>query len=117
MPCREKWKSGNVQTIIASWAGVKIPQPPNKFESVSHIDEWLKNNIKPYCSDLRVRWKAAFIQAAQDNIAILANTDDMLIFNQSDSQEYMNLFNCGLMTAEELNDIRITGLKEKDYYK
>lgn len=33
---------------------------------------------------------------------------------QSVSQEYLNLFNCGLMTVDELDDIRETGLKELD---
>lgn len=45
-------------------------------------------------------------------IPITINTDDLLIFNQTVSQEYLNLFEAGLMTAEELNDIRETGLKE-----
>ena len=45
------------------------------------------------------------------------NTDDMLIFNQSVSQEYLNLFNCGLMTAEELDSIRLTGLNEMLNYQ
>ena len=39
------------------------------------------------------------------------NSDDMLIFDQSVSQEYMNLYNAGLMTAAELEHIRLTGLR------
>lgn len=44
-------------------------------------------------------------------VPVTVNTDDLLIFNQSVSQEYMNLYTSGLMTAEELNEIRLTGLK------
>ena len=43
-------------------------------------------------------------------IPITINTDDLLIFNQSISQEYINLFNCNLMTIDELDVIRKTGL-------
>lgn len=43
-------------------------------------------------------------------IPITINTDDLLIFNQSISQEYINLFNCNLMTVDELDVIRKTGL-------
>lgn len=43
-------------------------------------------------------------------VPVTINTDDLLIFDQSVSQEYMNLFESGLMTAEELNTIRETGL-------
>lgn len=46
-------------------------------------------------------------------IPVTINTDDMLIFNQSVSEEYFNLFNAGLFSAEELNDIRETGLRLK----
>lgn len=49
-------------------------------------------------------------------IPVTINTDDMLVFNQSVSQEYLNLYNSGLMTAEELDCIRENGLKELDYY-
>lgn len=45
-------------------------------------------------------------------IPVTINTDDLLVFNQTASQEYLNLFKAGLMTTEELNDIRETGLKE-----
>ena len=38
------------------------------------------------------------------------NIDDLLIFNATASQEYLNLYNAGLMTADELNTIRETGL-------
>ncbi|MGM1048904.1 MAG: hypothetical protein ACQEXX_22560 [Bacillota bacterium] len=45
-------------------------------------------------------------------VPVTINTDDLLIFNQSVSQEYMNLYKSGLMTPEELNEIRLTGLKD-----
>lgn len=43
-------------------------------------------------------------------IPVTINTDDLLIFNQDVSQEYLNLFKCNLMTADELDEIRMTGL-------
>jgi adenosine deaminase len=53
------------------------------------------------------------IRKLYDNgIPVTINTDDMLVFNQSVSQEYLNLFISGLMNAEELDNIRETGLKE-----
>lgn len=53
------------------------------------------------------------IRKLYDNgIPVTINTDDMLIFNQSASQEYLNLFESGLMNAEELDHIRETGLRE-----
>lgn len=47
-------------------------------------------------------------------IPITINTDDLLIFNQSVSQEYLNLFNCKLLTADELDTIRETGLNRSN---
>lgn len=43
-------------------------------------------------------------------VPVTINTDDLLIFNQSVSQEYLNLYSSGLMTAYELNEIREAGL-------
>jgi len=43
-------------------------------------------------------------------VPVTINTDDLLIFNSTVSQEYLNLYNAGLMTAEELNIIREIGL-------
>lgn len=45
-------------------------------------------------------------------VPVTVNTDDLLIFNQSVSQEYRNLYISGLMTPEELDDIRRIGLEE-----
>ncbi len=43
-------------------------------------------------------------------IPVTINSDDMLIFNQSVSQDYLNIYNSGLLSAKELNEIRETGL-------
>lgn len=44
-------------------------------------------------------------------VKVTINTDDLLIFDQTVSQEYLNLYRSGLMTTEELNAIREEGLK------
>jgi len=43
-------------------------------------------------------------------VPVTINTDDLLIFNATASQEYLHMFEAGLMTADELNVIRETGL-------
>jgi adenosine deaminase len=48
-------------------------------------------------------------------VPVTINSDDLIIFNASVSQEYLNLYNAGLMTAEELNVIRETGLASEKY--
>lgn len=47
-------------------------------------------------------------------VPVTINTDDLLIFNQSVSEEYLNLFNAGLMNGEELNWVRESGLEYKN---
>lgn len=44
-------------------------------------------------------------------IPVTINTDDLLIFQATVSQEYLNLYQSGVLTGEELNIIRQTGLK------
>lgn len=49
-------------------------------------------------------------------VPVTINSDDLIIFNATVSQEYLNLYNAGLMTADELNTIRLTGLNEVNNY-
>jgi adenosine deaminase len=45
-----------------------------------------------------------------NGIPVTLNTDDLTIFGQSVSQEYLSLYRSGLMTATELDIIRLEGL-------
>jgi hypothetical protein len=63
-------KGGNIN-YIASSVNLKIDLPPSTFESLSHMDEWFKENIKKHCAYIK-RLEAAFVQAADDNISVLA---------------------------------------------
>ncbi len=44
-------------------------------------------------------------------IEVTVNTDDPMIFGQSVSQEYLNLFEAGVFSAEELDGIRIASMQ------
>lgn len=58
------------------------------------------------------------IKRLYDNgVIVTINTDDLLIFNQTVSDEYYNLYHCGLLNETELDEIRLAGLKVADYYK
>lgn len=63
----------------------------------------LKNSLSYKCHQIRTLYDFG--------VPVTLNSDDLLIFNASVSQEYLNLFIAGLMTVEELDDIRKTGLK------
>ena len=43
-------------------------------------------------------------------VEVSINTDDLMIFGQSVSQEYLNLFSAGVFSADELDGIRIASL-------
>lgn len=43
-------------------------------------------------------------------VRVTINSDDILVFGQSVSQEFLSLYRVGLFTAEELNVIRKYGL-------
>ena len=51
------------------------------------------------------------IRALFDNgISVTINTDDLMIFGQSVSKEYRNLYRAGVFSAQELDDIRYASL-------
>ena len=43
---------------------------------------------------------------------VTINSDDVLIFDSDVSKEYIRLFESGCLNAEELNKIRLNGLRE-----
>ena len=47
----------------------------------------------------------------RNGIDVTINSDDVLIFDSDVSKEYLRLYQCGCMNAEELDDIRKSGLK------
>lgn len=44
-------------------------------------------------------------------VPVTINTDDLLIFNSSIEQEYLKLYDAGTLTKQELENIRLQGLK------
>jgi adenosine deaminase len=51
------------------------------------------------------------IKVLVDNgVSVTINTDDLMIFDQSVSQEYLLLYQSGVLTAEELDQIRLEGI-------
>ena len=55
------------------------------------------------------------IRALYDNgVPVTINTDDLMIFGQSVSEEYRNLYRAGVFSAEELDDIRQASLEVLD---
>ena len=66
-------RGGNKRFVEESY-GVKIADPPERFSSLTDMQEWYAANIRDITSGklgaVR-RWEAAFRQADEDNIAIL----------------------------------------------
>ncbi|PWE79653.1 hypothetical protein XF30_25690 [Bradyrhizobium sp. SUTN9-2] len=47
-------------------------------------------------------------------VVVIINTDDVLVFGQGVSEEFLNLYTVGLSDAEELEAIRVAGLFDLD---
>ncbi len=55
------------------------------------------------------------IRILYDNgVTVTINTDDLIIFGQSVSEEYLNLYTAGVFSAKELNDIRLASLSKAE---
>jgi adenosine deaminase len=44
-------------------------------------------------------------------VKVTVNTDDVMLFNAGNSEQYLKLYKSGLFSAEELDVIRLTGLR------
>lgn len=47
----------------------------------------------------------------RNGVNVPINSDDVLIFDSDVSKEYLRLYKSGCLSAEELDDIRLNGLK------
>lgn len=55
------------------------------------------------------------IRVLYDNgIKVTINTDDLIIFGQSVSEEYLNLYKANVFSAKELDDIRVASLSDTE---
>ena len=58
--------------------------------------------------------KKVTIRTLFDNgVRVTINTDDVLLFDQSVSEEYLNLYNADVFTVDELDTIRQWGLNSQ----
>ena len=46
-------------------------------------------------------------------VAVTVNSDDLTVFGQSVSDEYLNLYRAGVFTADELDAIRVAALASR----
>ena len=82
------------------------------------VENRIRLNITPTSNILLGRvpeWKTHPIgQLYRKGVDVTINSDDVLIFDSDVSKEYLRLFRSGCLTAEELNAIRLNGLRRKD---
>ena len=67
-------RGGNI-AFIAERTGANILPPPEKYDSLSHMQQWFDANIKPLCGGREgqiLRWEACFAEAMRNNISRLA---------------------------------------------
>lgn len=60
------------------------------------FDQWCGGNIKPPPGKIN---------------GLFTNTDDLLLFNRSVSEEFIYVYDSGLLGADELNEIRLNGFR------
>ncbi len=78
-------------------------------------DHHIRLNITPTSNYLlgRVRdlHSHPIARLYRSGVDVTVNSDDVLIFDSDVSKEYLRLYQCGCLSAEELDDIRKNGLK------
>lgn len=88
-------KSKSVMRLLADQQ-IQLNICPSSNVMLSIVEDYVHHPIK---------------RLFEEGISVTINTDDLLIFNQSISEEYQNLYAAGLFTKDELDVIRQTGLK------
>ncbi len=93
--------------------GIAAAEDPSVIRFLA--DNHIRLNITPSSNyllgrvpDLRTHPIAGLYRSGVD---VTVNSDDVLIFDSDVSKEYLRLYRCGCLDAEELDDIRRNGLK------
>ena len=79
------------------------------------VDNHIRLNITPSSNYLLGRVKDLrahpIAELYHNGVDVTINSDDVLIFDSDVSKEYLRLYQCDCLSAEELDDIRKNGLK------
>ena len=94
--------------------GIAAAEDPSVIRFLA--DNHIRLNITPSSNYLLGRvaeLKAHPIAKLYRNgVDVTIGSDDVLIFDSDVSKEYLRLYQCGCLNAEELDDIRINGLRK-----
>ena len=112
---------GTAQDIVTAVKALHLNEVQHgiaAFKDEDVIDFLVENNIRlnitPSSNVLlgRVPDMAhhPIAQLCRRGVNVTINSDDVLIFDSDVSKEYLRLYQSGCLTAEELNDIRLSGL-------
>lgn len=93
--------------------GIAAAEDPSVIRFLT--DNHIRLNITPSSNYLLGRVedlkKHPIAGLYRSGIDVTINSDDVLIFDSDVSKEYLRLYKCGCLNAEELDDIRKNGLK------
>jgi len=112
---------GDASSVRYTVETLELDEVQHGISSSDSIEvmKWLRNNniqlnICPTSNIKLKRVRDIRVYPARklfdSGIKITINTDDIMIFDQSVSQEFLNLYKSGLFSADELNIIRVNGL-------
>lgn len=92
--------------------GISAADSPEVMKWLS--DNRIQLNVCPTSNVMLCRtenMKTHPIKILHDHgVKVTVNTDDVIVFNQGVSEEFLNLYEADLFTAVELNEIRLNGL-------
>lgn len=106
------WRAVEVLELDSVQHGIAAASSPRVMRFLA--DNRISLNICPTSNVLLGRvdaMKAHPIRILVDaGVPVTINSDDILVFGQSVSEEYLNLYRAGVLTAVELDRIRLFGL-------
>lgn len=113
---------GDAESVRYTVETLELDEVQHGIAAAASADvmKWLRNNnirLNICPTSNVVLGRAANLQThparilADNGIIITINSDDIMLFNQSVSEEYLNLYQANQFSANELNIIRENGLK------
>ncbi len=114
---------GTAEDVMQAVSQLKLDEVQHGISAVSSskaveflVENKVRLNITPSSNILLGRVKSMeshpIAQLYRAGVDVTINSDDILIFDSDVSKEYLRLYNSGCLNADELNNIRVNGLKK-----
>ena len=104
--------AGGNRAWVSRVTGRDIAPLDRQLNSMAEMHAWVDRQSNVMLGRVRTVAEHPIRRLFDAGVIVTVNTDDVLVFGQGVSEEFLGLFQAGLFNADELEFIRLSGLTD-----